>query len=197
MSIMPALHRMWGTLMADVVIQMLGTDYARILRAIYAFAQVQYGVTQVLAFNLHTHTRTRICEPTMIHAIILLCTDDTFSPDSDHSFSQNGMRSFSSSFLGRISPSQVSIWSKLQCWSWCLLLGCGESIYCWGFCVQFVYNACLGFVRKGSDGYWNLESRYSHYEILKLLLLFYYFYSHTWIIFSDGPYTYLLGDTRD
>ncbi|CAM8918664.1 unnamed protein product [Rhodiola kirilowii] len=30
---------MWGTLLADVVIQMLGTDYARILRAIYAFAQ--------------------------------------------------------------------------------------------------------------------------------------------------------------
>ncbi|KAL9662969.1 hypothetical protein QQ045_027805 [Rhodiola kirilowii] len=33
---------MWGTLLADVVIQMLGTDYARILRAIYAFAQVGY-----------------------------------------------------------------------------------------------------------------------------------------------------------
>ncbi|KAL8464751.1 hypothetical protein ACS0TY_034308 [Phlomoides rotata] len=31
---------MWGTLLADVVIQMLGTDYARILRAIYALAQV-------------------------------------------------------------------------------------------------------------------------------------------------------------
>lgn len=31
---------MWGTLLADVVIQMLGTDYARIVRAIYAFAQV-------------------------------------------------------------------------------------------------------------------------------------------------------------
>ncbi|KZV34771.1 hypothetical protein F511_00673 [Dorcoceras hygrometricum] len=31
---------MWGTLLADVVIQMLGTDYARILRAIFAFAQV-------------------------------------------------------------------------------------------------------------------------------------------------------------
>ncbi|TQD69774.1 hypothetical protein C1H46_044693 [Malus baccata] len=29
-----------GTFLADVVIQMLGTDYARILRAIYAFAQV-------------------------------------------------------------------------------------------------------------------------------------------------------------
>ena len=32
--------RLWGTFLADVVIQMLGTDYARILRAIYAFAQV-------------------------------------------------------------------------------------------------------------------------------------------------------------
>ncbi|KAF5934322.1 hypothetical protein HYC85_030493, partial [Camellia sinensis] len=30
---------LWGTFLADVVIQMLGTDYARILRAIYAFAQ--------------------------------------------------------------------------------------------------------------------------------------------------------------
>lgn len=32
--------RLWGTFLADVVIQMIGTDYARILRAIYAFAQV-------------------------------------------------------------------------------------------------------------------------------------------------------------
>ncbi|KAF3438319.1 hypothetical protein FNV43_RR21081 [Rhamnella rubrinervis] len=32
---------LWGTLLADVVIQMLGTDYARILRAIYAFAQIR------------------------------------------------------------------------------------------------------------------------------------------------------------
>ncbi|GMN51443.1 hypothetical protein TIFTF001_020607 [Ficus carica] len=31
---------LWGTFLADVVIQMLGTDYARILRAIYAFAQM-------------------------------------------------------------------------------------------------------------------------------------------------------------
>ncbi|CAK7324847.1 unnamed protein product [Dovyalis caffra] len=31
---------LWGTFLADVVIQMLGTDYARILRAIYAFAQL-------------------------------------------------------------------------------------------------------------------------------------------------------------
>ncbi|KAK3224640.1 hypothetical protein Dsin_004502 [Dipteronia sinensis] len=32
---------LWGTLLADVVIQMLGTDYARVLRAIYAFAQIR------------------------------------------------------------------------------------------------------------------------------------------------------------
>ncbi|KAL4326068.1 hypothetical protein GQ457_11G031020 [Hibiscus cannabinus] len=31
----------WGTFLADVVIQMLGTDYARILRAIYGFAQIR------------------------------------------------------------------------------------------------------------------------------------------------------------
>lgn len=41
--------RLWGTLLADVVIQMLGTDYARILRAIYAFAQVyKHGKLDVL-----------------------------------------------------------------------------------------------------------------------------------------------------
>ncbi|PKI53457.1 hypothetical protein CRG98_026147 [Punica granatum] len=34
---------MWGTLLADVVIQMLGTDYARIVRAIFAFAQIYRG----------------------------------------------------------------------------------------------------------------------------------------------------------
>ncbi|XP_058228616.1 uncharacterized protein LOC131336700 isoform X3 [Rhododendron vialii] len=32
---------LWGIFLADVVIQMLGTDYARILRAIYAFAQIR------------------------------------------------------------------------------------------------------------------------------------------------------------
>ncbi|XP_010416153.1 PREDICTED: uncharacterized protein LOC104702042 isoform X2 [Camelina sativa] len=32
---------MWGTLLADLVIQMLETDYARIIRAIYAFAQIR------------------------------------------------------------------------------------------------------------------------------------------------------------
>ncbi|KAM0952839.1 hypothetical protein DsansV1_C02g0017611 [Dioscorea sansibarensis] len=40
---------LWGTFLADVVIQNLGTDYARILRAIYAFAQIRltrtYGWT--------------------------------------------------------------------------------------------------------------------------------------------------------
>jgi len=36
---------LWGTLLADVVIQMLGTDYARILRAIYAFAQIRIAHT--------------------------------------------------------------------------------------------------------------------------------------------------------
>lgn len=36
------LHSMWGTLLADIVIQMLGTDYARIVQAIYAFAQVSF-----------------------------------------------------------------------------------------------------------------------------------------------------------
>lgn len=39
---MGVLCRLWGTFLADVVIQMLGTDYARILRAIYAFAQVKH-----------------------------------------------------------------------------------------------------------------------------------------------------------
>ncbi|XP_048130861.1 uncharacterized protein LOC115748691 isoform X1 [Rhodamnia argentea] len=32
---------LWGTFLADMVIQMLGTDYARILRAIFAFAQIR------------------------------------------------------------------------------------------------------------------------------------------------------------
>ena len=34
--------------MADLVIQMLGTDYARILRAIYAFAQVCNLLSQTI-----------------------------------------------------------------------------------------------------------------------------------------------------
>ncbi|KAF1874532.1 hypothetical protein Lal_00029959 [Lupinus albus] len=33
---------LWGTFLADLVIQMLGTDYARILRTIYALAQAIY-----------------------------------------------------------------------------------------------------------------------------------------------------------
>nr|XP_048328855.1 uncharacterized protein LOC107403918 isoform X2 [Ziziphus jujuba var. spinosa] len=39
---------LWGTFLADVVIQMLGTDYARILRAIYAFAQIRITRTHKL-----------------------------------------------------------------------------------------------------------------------------------------------------
>lgn len=39
---------MWGTFLADVAIQMLGTDYARILRAIYAFAQVMKSCSYVV-----------------------------------------------------------------------------------------------------------------------------------------------------
>jgi uncharacterized protein YaaW (UPF0174 family) len=31
---------LWGTFLADVVIRSLGTDYARVIRAIFAFAQV-------------------------------------------------------------------------------------------------------------------------------------------------------------
>ncbi|XP_022738833.1 uncharacterized protein LOC111291399 isoform X2 [Durio zibethinus] len=40
---------LWGTFLADVVIQMLGTDYARILRAIYAFAQIRVTRTYRLS----------------------------------------------------------------------------------------------------------------------------------------------------
>ncbi|KAK6148227.1 hypothetical protein DH2020_019139 [Rehmannia glutinosa] len=43
---------MWGTLLADVVIQMLGTDYARILRAIYAFAQIGKFSANMIVFNV-------------------------------------------------------------------------------------------------------------------------------------------------
>lgn len=31
---------LWGVFIADVVIQSMGTDYARVVRAIFAFAQV-------------------------------------------------------------------------------------------------------------------------------------------------------------
>ncbi|XP_076916429.1 uncharacterized protein LOC143576142 [Bidens hawaiensis] len=45
-SIMVLLGPMlWGTFLADLIIQMLGTDYARILRAIYAFAQIRISRT--------------------------------------------------------------------------------------------------------------------------------------------------------
>ncbi|KAK0587652.1 hypothetical protein LWI29_026434 [Acer saccharum] len=43
---------LWGTLLADVVIQMLGTDYARVLRAIYAFAQIR--ITRTYRYVLST-----------------------------------------------------------------------------------------------------------------------------------------------
>jgi hypothetical protein len=33
-------YRLWGTFLADVVIRSLGTDYARVIHAIFAFAQV-------------------------------------------------------------------------------------------------------------------------------------------------------------
>ncbi|KAL8153229.1 hypothetical protein V2J09_010989 [Rumex salicifolius] len=39
---------LWGTFLADVVIQMLGTDYARILRAILAVAQIRITRTHKL-----------------------------------------------------------------------------------------------------------------------------------------------------
>ncbi|KAL8135030.1 hypothetical protein AgCh_009888 [Apium graveolens] len=43
---------LWGTLLADVVIQMLGTDYARILRAIYAIAQIRIARTYQLPSDI-------------------------------------------------------------------------------------------------------------------------------------------------
>lgn len=46
-------HRLWGTFLADIVIQMLGTDYARILRAIYAFAQIRITRTYGLLYDDH------------------------------------------------------------------------------------------------------------------------------------------------
>ncbi|XP_028078997.1 uncharacterized protein LOC114280806 isoform X2 [Camellia sinensis] len=44
---------LWGTFLADVVIQMLGTDYARILRAIYAFAQIRITRTYRLPSDIN------------------------------------------------------------------------------------------------------------------------------------------------
>ncbi|XP_074329043.1 uncharacterized protein LOC141666764 isoform X3 [Apium graveolens] len=46
---------LWGTLLADVVIQMLGTDYARILRAIYAIAQLMALVHESVHWYLLYH----------------------------------------------------------------------------------------------------------------------------------------------
>ncbi|WCJ42161.1 hypothetical protein M5689_022987 [Euphorbia peplus] len=43
---------LWGTFLADVVIQMLGTDYARILRAIYAFAKIRITRTYRLPSDI-------------------------------------------------------------------------------------------------------------------------------------------------
>jgi len=44
---------MWGTLLADIVIQMLGTDYARIVQAIYAFAQVKFMLFSPIFSGTH------------------------------------------------------------------------------------------------------------------------------------------------
>jgi len=52
---------MWGTLLADIVIQMLGTDYARIVQAIYAFAQVK-----IMKFHLSYHV-VLFCLVSLIH----------------------------------------------------------------------------------------------------------------------------------
>lgn len=43
---------LWGILLADVVIQMLGTDYARVLRAIYAIAQIRIARTYQLPSDI-------------------------------------------------------------------------------------------------------------------------------------------------
>lgn len=45
------LNRLWGTFLADLVIQMLGTDYARILRTIYALAQVRCSICSMLSLR--------------------------------------------------------------------------------------------------------------------------------------------------
>ncbi|KHN00126.1 hypothetical protein glysoja_028654 [Glycine soja] len=42
---------LWGTFLADLVIQMLGTDYARILRTIYALAQVRCSICSMLSLR--------------------------------------------------------------------------------------------------------------------------------------------------
>lgn len=48
---------LWGTFLADIVIQMLGTDYARILRAIYAFAQIRVNRSYRLPSDADRRTK--------------------------------------------------------------------------------------------------------------------------------------------
>lgn len=71
---------MWGTLLADAVIQMLGTDYARILRAIYAFAQVKMATCfpiieikwELLLYLTFLMCTLHNCSPT----ILFICKDE-------------------------------------------------------------------------------------------------------------------------
>lgn len=63
------LYRLWGTFLADLVIQMLGTDYARILRAIYALAQVIFTL-MLLHFKLVPPPNTSF---TFLPILIQLC----------------------------------------------------------------------------------------------------------------------------
>ncbi|XP_022137611.1 uncharacterized protein LOC111009011 isoform X2 [Momordica charantia] len=57
-SVMTLLGPMfWGTFLADIVIQMMGTDYARILRAIYAFAQIRITRTYRLSSSASDEKR--------------------------------------------------------------------------------------------------------------------------------------------
>jgi uncharacterized protein YaaW (UPF0174 family) len=47
------LLRMWGSLLVDIVSQMLGTDYARIVQAINAFAQVKLKIFHLFYYMRH------------------------------------------------------------------------------------------------------------------------------------------------
>lgn len=49
-------YRLWGTFLADVVIRSLGTDYARVIRAIFAFAQVNVP-DSTRSFTMYWETR--------------------------------------------------------------------------------------------------------------------------------------------
>jgi hypothetical protein len=69
------LHRMWGTLLADTVIQMLGTDYARIVQAIYAFAQVNLTLFHYLVFFHARHVNWSIAS--LIHIMSLTDPSDS------------------------------------------------------------------------------------------------------------------------